>query len=544
MKRATLFTTLMLLICGLCLISSKAQQSFDGHWVGTLRFQDQQERVDVDFKSEQGEVKGTISFPLKEQNFVLSKFSVATSRLAFEWQDPTGTVVFRGQLTDGMISGRVHQGQTQGTLQLVRTAKIDPQTYGEYAGLYEVSPNKLITIALFPPGPIYVDHDTGRTGVLFSLSNDTLFGGPVFILPAPIDVKITFVRNSAGEVKELVFHQTGSSEKRARKVNFKTEEVTFRNGPVTLSGTLTLPNTKPPYPASVRIHGAGPASRRTFANGTSAYGGTAFLSYDKRGVGKSTGDWRTSSFEDLAGDTLAAIQYLKSRSDINPKQISIGAGSEGGWVAAIVANRAPDLASIVLAACPVISYADEIIFEVESILRHKGGFSGKELEQALAFQRLVLDTARTGEALTDKGWAKIEAAAEKVKNEVWYRYVEPDPRNHSWWKRAPIIANFNPLPMWERTRIPVLAVYGDLDRNAPAAPNAVALERSLRKAGNKNYLIKVFPKANHEFLEAKTGFLDESLYLQRYVPGFFDIFSAFQKQTLRRVEARKRLQSR
>ena len=297
-----------------------------------------------------------------------------------------------------------------------------------------------------------------------------------------------------------------------------------------------LPNTKGPYPVTVRIHGAGAASRRTTADETSAYGRSAFLSYDKRGVGKSTGDWRTSSFEDLAGDALAAIRFLKTRSDINPKQISIGAGSEGGWIAAIVAARAPDIASIALVACPAVSYADEVMFEVEGILRYRGGFSGKELEQALAFQRLVLDTARTGEALTDEGWAKIEAASQKVRNEKWYRYVEPDPRDNYWWKRAPLIANFNPIPLWERTRIPVLAVYGELDRNAPAPPNAAALERSLRKAGNKNYLIKVFPKGNHEFMEAKTGFLDESLYLQKYVPGFFDIFSTFENQRRRHIK--------
>lgn len=399
MKTLILINALLVLAFGLCTTSFGAQQSFDGHWVGTLRLNGTQERVDADFKTGLGEIKGTISFPLKEQSFTLSKFSFVAPVTGFEWQDQTGTVVFNGQVTDGIISGEVRLGGTQGTLQLVRSAKIDAKTYDDYSGLYEISHNKLITIALFPPGPVYVDYETGRTGALFPLSADTLFGGPAFILPAPIDVKITFVRNSTGQVAELIFHQNGSPEKRARKIIFRKEEVTFSNGAVTLSGTLTLPNSKAPYPVTVRIHGAGPASRQTFADVTSAYRGTAFLSYDKRGVGKSTGDWRTSSFEDLAGDALAAIQYLKGRSDINPRQISIGAGSEGGWVASIVASRSPDVAAIALAACPAISYVDEVMFEVEGILRYKGAFSGKELERALAFQRFVLDTARSGEAL-------------------------------------------------------------------------------------------------------------------------------------------------
>ncbi|MGI8838035.1 MAG: alpha/beta hydrolase family protein [Pyrinomonadaceae bacterium] len=536
MKRLIVISALIVLPLGLCVTCFSAQQSFDGHWVGTLKLNGAQERVDADFKTGQGEVKGTINFPLKQQSFTLSKFSLVASGMDFEWQDQTGVVVFNGQVTDGIISGEVRQPGTQGTLQLVRTAKIDAKIYDDYSGLYEISPNKLITIALFPPGPVYVDYETGRTGALFPLSDNTLFGGPAFILPAPMEVRITFFRNSRGEVTALTFHQNGSSEKGARKINFRKEEVTFRNGAVTLSGTLTLPNTKAPYPATVRIHGAGPASRQTFADVTSAYGGIAFLSYDKRGVGKSTGDWRTSSFENLAGDALAAIQYLKGRLDINPKQIRIGAGSEGGWVAAIVASRSPHLASIALVACPAISYVDEVMVEVENILRYKGGFSGRELERALAFQRFVLDTARTGEALTDKGWAKIESAAQKVKNEKWYSYVEPDPRDNYWWQRAPLIANFDPVPLWEKIRIPVLAVYGELDRNAPAPKNAASLEKALRKAGNRDYLIKVFPKANHEFMEAKTGFLSESLYLKRYVPGFFEIFGEWK---LRRANSRK-----
>ena len=36
--------------------------------------------------------------------------------------------------------------------------------------------------------------------------------------------------------------------------------------------------------------------------------GFAVLSYDKRGVGKSTGNWREASFEDLADDAVAASQ--------------------------------------------------------------------------------------------------------------------------------------------------------------------------------------------------------------------------------------------
>src|SRR6266481_217186 len=135
MKTLILVNALVGLALGLCTTSFGAQQSFDGHWVGTLRLNGTQERVDANFNTGQGETKGTISFPLKEQSFTLSTFSLVASGIGFEWQDHSGAVVFNGQVSDGMISGEVLLGGTKGTLQLVRTAKIDSKSYDDYSGL-------------------------------------------------------------------------------------------------------------------------------------------------------------------------------------------------------------------------------------------------------------------------------------------------------------------------------------------------------------------------------------------------------------------------
>jgi len=110
-----------------------------------------------------------------------------------------------------------------------------------------------------------------------------------------------------------------------------------------------------------------------------------------------------------------------------------------------------------------------------------------------------------------------------VRGEKWFQYVEPDPRGSYWWRRAPLIANFDPVPLWEKIKVPVLALYAELDRNAPAPKNAAALEAALKKAGNPDYTVKIFPRANHEFLEVTEGqgFLSESPRLERFVPGFF-----------------------
>jgi len=99
----------------------------------------------------------------------------------------------------------------------------------------------------------------------------------------------------------------------AKPPTFKQEEVSFRNGEITLSGTLLLPSTKGPHPAVVFLHGAGSEGRygaRFLAEYFTRYG-IASLIYDKRGVGKSTGDWKRSDFSDLAGDAIAGIHSFK-----------------------------------------------------------------------------------------------------------------------------------------------------------------------------------------------------------------------------------------
>ena len=53
---------------------------------------------------------------------------------------------------------------------------------------------------------------------------------------------------------------------------------------------------------------------------------------DKRGVGASTGDWHTATFPDLAGDVVAAFEYLKTRPDIYRTRIGLLCWSQAGWV--------------------------------------------------------------------------------------------------------------------------------------------------------------------------------------------------------------------
>ena len=64
---------------------------------------------------------------------------------------------------------------------------------------------------------------------------------------------------------------------------------------------------------------------------------------------------------------------------------------------------------------------------------------------------------------------------------------------------------YDPAPMLEKVKCPVLAINGDKDLQVPAKENLEAIEKALKAGGNKDVTIKEFPGLNHLFQPAKTG---------------------------------------
>ncbi|MDX1942377.1 MAG: hypothetical protein SFU99_17565 [Saprospiraceae bacterium] len=64
------------------------------------------------------------------------------------------------------------------------------------------------------------------------------------------------------------------------------EKVFFKNGDITLAGTLLLPKSSKPCPAVVFIHGSGQETRNNYLKEAKSWleQGYAALVYDKRGV--------------------------------------------------------------------------------------------------------------------------------------------------------------------------------------------------------------------------------------------------------------------
>jgi pimeloyl-ACP methyl ester carboxylesterase len=338
----------------------------------------------------------------------------------------------------------------------------------------------------------------------------------------PIAIRARFSVDGQGKVTGVHWKEGTAPEQFARKVEPPREEVVFRNGDVLLCGTLVLPVGRGPHPAIVMIHGSGPQTRRSPAATWYAYHGIAYLSFDKRGAGKSTGDWREAGLSELADDVLAAVKFLRQRTEIDGNQIMIEAISEGGWVAPVVAVRDPKIKSIILLVGPALDYVSEIVNEVEENLKARG-LEYDDLTRAIGFKRQALAMLKSGASLNDEAWEKFQTFVRPHRKEKWFRYVA-EPEKRSWaQKKLYLMSQIDTLQLWRQITVPVLALYGGKDLNVPAARNIAALEDALKHAGNRDYKVKLFSNADHNGLETDKARLspDEQRYLQRHVPGIF-----------------------
>ena len=307
------------------------------------------------------------------------------------------------------------------------------------------------------------------------------------------------------------------------------EEVRFVNSTDgdTLAGTLTLPTSPGPHRAVVMITGSGPQSRdepvmnhRPFLVWADALTrlGIAVLRYDDRGVGASTGNFNQARTADLARDVEAAVDYLRSRKEIDNQRIGLIGHSEGGMIAPIVAvSRPKDVSFIVLLAAPGLRGDSILVMQNEIISRRS--HTPDSIREATAqlnrslFALLVPPT--TDEEALRQSLAEVLRGAffdGPLAPPMPHEQVELAINQEMEMLTAPWMRDFlryDPAPMLSRVQCPVLAVQGSEDVQVPAAANLPIVEKALTLHGNKEITVKEFPGLNHMLQHCQTCLPDE-----------------------------------
>jgi uncharacterized protein len=253
--------------------------------------------------------------------------------------------------------------------------------------------------------------------------------------------------------------------------------------------------------------------------------GIAVLVFDKPGLGDSSGDWRHQTFYDRAEQARAAMTFLQSRADLNPRQIGLYGISQGAWITLLAAATYPDIPFIIPVSGPGMRPVDQDLYFIEHMLR-ADAYSETQIQQAVQYVKDVLDAA-----YRDASYVEVAAQCiHPVQNEPWYHYYAiPDSDMWEYFRRNAKL-HYDPLEWLEKVKCPVLAIFGASDLLLPVEASVAVFQEYLAKAGNQDVTIKVFPNAGHLITNPATEAL---------APGFLELISDWLIQRVQILSAGK-----
>ncbi len=248
-------------------------------------------------------------------------------------------------------------------------------------------------------------------------------------------------------------------------------------------------------PAIVLVGGSGHIDRDSVAYGIPVMGqlaglladaGYLVVRYDKRGVGQSGGRAESATLADYADDVLSVVKWLRAQKDVDAKRIFVVGHSEGGAVAMIAASRNGDIRAVATLAAPGVK-GSELVLE-----QQRRALDSLKLPEDEKQRRIALQTQIMNAVLTGQGWEGVPEALRKQSDTAWFRSF----------------LTFEPGPVLQRVKQPLLIAHGELDRQVPLTNAELLNGLALQRKKGVSALVMV-PGINHLLVPAKTGEIAE-----------------------------------
>ncbi len=309
-------------------------------------------------------------------------------------------------------------------------------------------------------------------------------------------------------------------------LHYISDDVTFRNekADISIAGTLTIPEGNGPFPAVILITGSGSQNRNEELMGHEPFlviadyltrNGIAVLRCDDRGVGQSQGSPLNTTSADHATDVEAALHYLSTRKEIDPKRVGLAGHSEGGFIAPIVASNNPQVAFIVSLAGTGVP-GEMILNRQNKDISLASGVKANEVKESISINKKLFSVlkkesdntkaeARIAEVYK-KALIKKKKSPEEVDQALKQLNASLSPVSYNWFR---YFISTDPAVFWEKVKCPVLALNGEKDLQVAADINLPAIEKALKSGGNSAVKTIKFPELNHLFQHCKTGLPSE-----------------------------------
>jgi dienelactone hydrolase len=414
-----------------------------------------------------------------------------------------------------------------------------------FSGAYAMSDGTQVFIAPNAGTSLRYRLTNGETGAIWPLGENRYAGGSGWEEREPITNNIAFTFGADGRPTGFTWERVGDAESRtARRLDLPERIVTFSSGSLCLRGKLVMPQGRGPFPAVVIVHGSERLSAVDYYTEPYMYvaNGFATLVFDKRGTGKSDGEY-LQNFSVLAEDVGAAVDWLREQDSTDVNRINLVGFSQGGWVAPLAAKRDGRIRSLLISFGPLVSAAEEDRWGYVYALQQKG-FGADAVAKADRINAILGDITGRGQ---DR-WGELAAMLAQARDEPWAQAASgsdsalgrmlatQEPmwvsRLFYWWyvgrhTDPPFIEPFyDPMPTAASLTIPSLWIFGGEDSSMPTQWTLDRIQQ-LQAAG-KPVESKIFPHADHGMIrfEETNGY--------RRATGYEPDYFSFQIEWLRR----------
>ena len=268
----------------------------------------------------------------------------------------------------------------------------------------------------------------------------------------------------------------------------------------TLGASLLMPEGEGPFPVVIFIHGDGPADR--FAHdgyvsimNTFLAQGIACLSWDKAGVGQSSGNWLGQTMQDRADEAVQALQLLKQNPSIIQDKIGAIGFSQGGWVLSQLAADNADL-NFMIAVGVAVNWQRQSEY-LQRRRMQQSGFDNAQIEIVREYGRRMDQQVFIPQRPYSDYLAYLEnhpppeGALAGPMSEARYQFVTQN-------IQVDMEAGLQQL------RIPFLGIFGEQDANVDVKESINILRRTFSDSGHPDYRLELIPNATHSLLRADT----------------------------------------
>lgn len=315
----------------------------------------------------------------------------------------------------------------------------------------------------------------------------------------------------------IIFSLTEQSEKPVKP--YSVESLKIKSNDVSLSAEIYKPHTKGQHPAIVLLHGSTSNDKRDYLFYADYFAklGLEVLIYDKRGNGESTGNYYSSSYDDLIADAIVCLETMYKRKSVNKQKIGLWGLSQGALLLPKITSNT-NIAKFLIAISPDVNSVTEAAAYSDSL--RVVNIGGSEIDGKIASEshRIVERMIREGNSYEQvEDFIHQNAQKYNFMNQTGlYGNINIDKNefNGFYWQGR--TEKF--LSLWKSIKIPTLVIFGDRDSFVDAERN-VSILKSLN---NKNIDMKLFSKANHVLKKSFDPTIDTEFDFPRIIEGYTD----------------------